>query len=102
MTVKREVSKTTLYAEGRIDVHIAPQFAAEIEAALPGITELILDFSAVSYISSSGLRALMLAAKAMARQGEMRITGVSGEVYNVLETTGFTGVIDVEQAQGGE
>ena len=98
MTVQREGSKTTLFAEDRIDTYNAPQFASEIEEALPGTTELILDFSGLRYISSTGLRALMLAAKAMARQGEVRIVGVNEGVYDILETTGFTGVMDVERA----
>ena len=40
----------------------------------------------------------MLAVKAIARQGEMRIIGVSEDAYDVLETTGFTGMTDVERA----
>ena len=58
--------------------------------------ELILDLNDPEYISSSGLRAVMLAVKTMARRGEMRIVNVSEDVYDILETTGFTGVCDVE------
>ena len=99
MTVQREGSKTILLAEARIDANHAPQFASEIENALPGTTELILDFSELRYISSSGLRALMLAAKVMARQGEIHIVGVNEVVYDSLDTTGFAGVMDVERAK---
>ena len=98
MAIRREGSKTTLVAEGRIDTYKAPAFAAEMEKALAGTTDLTLDFSALEYISSSGLRAIMQGAKAMARQGEMRIIGVNEVVYETLEMTGFTGVCDVEQA----
>ena len=99
MTIQRDGNRTTLIAEGRIDTYTAPQFAAEIEKALPGTTDLTLDFSALQYISSSGLRAVMLAAKVMARQGEMRMVGVNEDVYEILETTGFVGMMDVEMAK---
>ena len=96
MTIQRNGGAVTLYADERIDANTAPQFAAEMEQALTGATELTLDFSSLSYISSSGLRAVMLAVKTMARQGEIRIVGVGDSVYEILETTGFTGVCDVE------
>lgn len=99
MTIQRDGNRTTLIAQGRIDTYAAPQFASEIEKALPGTTDLTLDFSGLQYISSSGLRAVMLAAKVMARQGEMRVIGVNEAVYDILETTGFTGMMDVERAK---
>ena len=98
MTIQRDGGKVTLFAEGRIDAYNAPQFAAELEKALAGTTDLTLDFSAVKYISSSGLRGIMLAAKTMARQGELRIIGVNEGIYDILETTGFISVCDVKQA----
>lgn len=65
---------------------------------MEGATDLTFIFSALEYISSSSLRTVMLAVKAIARQGEMRIIGVSEDAYDVLETTGFTGMTDVERA----
>lgn len=98
MTIHRDGGKVTLTTEERIDAYNAPQFAADMEKALDGAASLTLDFSALDYISSSGLRAVMLAAKAMARQGELRIVGAGENVYDILETTGFTGICDVERA----
>ncbi len=89
----------TVFPKGRIDANRAAQFAAEMEKALEGAAYLTLDFSALEYISSSGLRVVMLAVKAMARQGEMRIIGVNDTVYDILETTGFTGMTDVKRAE---
>ena len=97
MKIKKSGGKTTLFAVGRIDANNAPQFAAEMEKALEGATEFVLDFSKLIYISSTGLRAVMLAIKTMGRQGEMRIVGVNEDIYNILETTGFTGMCDVER-----
>ena len=98
MTIQKDGAKVTLFAEGRVDTNNAPRFAADMEKALEGTTDLTLDFSGLTYISSSGLRAVMLAVKAMARQGSIRIIGVSEDVYDILETTGITGVCEIEPA----
>ena len=89
----------TVFPEGRIDANRAASFAAELEMALEGAADLTLDFSAIQYISSSGLRMVMLAVRVMARQGKMRIIGVNDAVYDILETTGFTGLTDVERTK---
>ena len=89
----------TVFPEGRIDANRAASFAAELEMALECAADLTLDFSALQYISSSGLRMVMLAVRVMARQGKMRIIGVNDAVYDILETTGFTGLTDVERTK---
>ena len=99
MEIKRSGSAVTVTAGGRINANNAPEFASALERAVVGATDLTLDFSKLVYISSSGLRAVMLAAKAMRRQGTMRITGVDENVYQIFDQTGFTGVCDIETAQ---
>ena len=98
MKTVREDGKVTFFAEGRIDTNHAQQFAEELEQALEGAEEFILDFSGVDYISSSGLRAVMRAIKTMDRQGSMRIVNVNEEMYELLEVTSFTGIAEVERA----
>ena len=56
-----------------------------------------MDLDRLEYISSSGLRVLMMAIKEMGRRhGVIRITNVSENVYDILESTGFTSACDVE------
>ena len=98
MQVLREGRKATVLVTGRIDAYSAPEFAEGLWVAAEGTEDLTLDFADLEYISSSGLRAVMLAIKTMAKQGEMRITHVKASVYETLEATGFTGVCDVETA----
>ncbi len=98
MKVQRdENGRVTVFAQGRIDTNAAPGFAAGMEKALEGAREFELDFSQLEYISSSGLRPVMLAVKAMARKGGLRITGVNDIIYDILETTGFVVLCDVER-----
>ena len=99
MSIQRDGGSVTVSVGARIDTYQAPQFAAEMEQAVAGATELVLDFSKLTYISSSGLRAVILAVKAMDRQGIMRIVNVREPIYEILETTGFTGMCEVEQTR---
>ena len=96
MRIERDGDKTTLFAKGKIFAVNAPLFANDMEKAIEGTTELTLDCTDLEYISSSGLRVVLLAVKTMDGKGTIRITNVSEDVYEVLEATGFTGVADVE------
>lgn len=97
MKMNRDGDKLTVFAEGRIDTNRAPAFAGEVEGALEGVMDLTMDLDRLEYISSSGLRVLMMAIKEMGRRhGVIRITNVSENVYDILESTGFTSACDVE------
>jgi len=98
MKIVRDGKKTTVFPQGRIDANGAPGFAEEMQKALMGAEEFVIDLSELEYMSSSGLRAVMLAVKTMNSQGEIRIVNVSESMYNILELTGFTGVCEVEHA----
>lgn len=86
----------TLTLEGRLDTTTAPQLEAEIKRSLQGLTELILDFGSLEYISSAGLRVLLSAQKAMNRQGSMVIRHVNETVMEVFEVTGFVDILTIE------
>lgn len=74
----------------------------EVETVLQGVVtsgarNIICDCSATKYISSAGLRVLLLTSKTLKKVGGQLIIVCSktGYVYEVLETAGFTGIIPV-------
>ena len=87
----------TVRLNGRIDSSNAAQAEQDIMAQLAGqeASPLELDASGLEYISSAGLRVLLRVRKL---HPELRITGVSSEVYEILEMTGFTELMPVEKA----
>ncbi len=95
--IQRTGEKCTVIPVGRIDANSAPQFADELNQALPGTQDMVLDFSQIEYISSSGLKVLLQAIKTMYAQGEFRIINVSDSVYDTLSLTGFPGICDIER-----
>ena len=98
MTITKNLKDTTLAItlEGRLDTTTAPQLETELKKSLNGITRLELDFAALEYISSAGLRVLLAAQKVMNRQGDMVIRGVNETVMEVFEVTGFTDILTIE------
>ena len=82
--------------EGRLDATNAHELEDAIKEVLPGLTDLTLDFEKLEYLSSNGLRVLLLAQKAMNEQGSMKVCKVSEPIMEIFEITGFLDVLTVE------
>lgn len=89
-------NRMTLQIEGRLDTTTAPLFEKEITLLEADVTDLVLDMSALAYISSAGLRVLLGAQKKMNRTGSMKLTGVSETIMDVFEMTGFADILNIE------
>ena len=91
-----EGTKLILALEGRLDTTTAPQLEAEVKSALTNVTELVLDFSQLEYLSSAGLRVILAAQKIMNKQGKMVIRHVNETIQEVFEVTGFSDILTIE------
>jgi len=89
-------SKLTLTFEGRLDSSSAPHLEMEIKADLGDITELVMDFAELVYLSSAGLRVILAAQKRMNTQGKMVIVKVNETIMEIFEVTGFTDILTIE------
>lgn len=98
MTIEKNLNGTELTVTiiGRLDTTTAPQLEAELNASFEGITDLILDFNELVYISSAGLRVLLAAQKKMSKQGNMVIRNVNETIAEVFEITGFVDILTIE------
>lgn len=98
MTIEkmRNNNELTVSLEGRLDTVTAPSLEAELKANLDGIQELVLDFQKLEYISSAGLRVLLMAQKTMNKQGSMVIRNVNETIAEVFEITGFADMLTIE------
>ncbi len=79
--------------EGRLDTTTAPELEQEIKNRLDGVTELVMDFARLDYISSAGLRVLLSAQKVMGKQGSMKVIHANEMVMEVFEVTGFADIL---------
>lgn len=98
MTIKKTQNGNTLLVEveGRLDTVTAPELETELRSSLDGIEKLILDFGKLEYISSAGLRVLLVAQKKMNAQGSMKVTNINDTISEIFEVTGFSDILDIE------
>ena len=98
MTIEktRSGAELTLTIAGRLDTTTAPGLEAELKACLEGVEKLALDFAALDYLSSAGLRVLLAAQKIMNKQGSMVVRNVNETIAEIFEVTGFCDVLTIE------
>ena len=98
MTIERTVNGTvvTLKIVGRLDTTTAPVLEAVVDGCKADVKELILDCSALEYVSSAGLRVILKAQKQMNVQGTMKLTNVNEAIMEVFDITGFADILTIE------
>ena len=67
-----------------------------VGASLNGVESLIFDFEKLEYISSAGLRVLLVSKKIMDRQGKMIIRNANSTIMEIFDITGFSNVLDFD------
>ena len=82
---KNEGTKDTVMLSGRLDTTTAPELEKALQAADASVTELILDFAGLAYVSSAGLRVLLTTQKKMNKQGKMIIRNVCDDIKEIFE-----------------
>lgn len=93
----REGSVITIKVEGRVDTNTSPELQKAILNAFQKENNVILDFEAVPYISSAGLRALLIGQKtAQSKNGSMKLLHLQSTVSDVLKLSGFSGILTIE------
>jgi len=98
MTIEKNLNGTELnmVVEGRLDTTTAPELEAALKESFEGLTKLVLDFASLEYLSSAGLRVLLMAQKTMSKQGEMVVKNVNETISEIFEVTGFADVLTIE------
>lgn len=92
--VNNNETDVELVIDGRIDSNTSIELQEQILAAIEGSNHVVLDFAKVSYISSAGLRSILIGQKAAAKKrGVMELANVSDIVMEVLQTVGFDKIL---------
>ncbi len=97
VTKTQDGSRLTIALSGRLNTSTAPQFEEELSSSIEEVSELVLDFSDLDYISSAGLRVVLSAQKTMNRKrGSMVVRAAKPEILEVFEMTGFMDFLTIE------
>ncbi|MCR4579738.1 MAG: STAS domain-containing protein [Treponema sp.] len=97
ITVNKAQGIVELIVEGRLDTTTAPQLETKVKELSKEKITLYMNLQNVEYISSAGLRVVLLGQKMMMTTGgKMIIRSPSAFCKQVFEATGMDGVLTIE------
>ena len=93
----KQDSSLTVMISGNIDTVTAPELDSKLQENISNVKDLVLDFAAVDYISSAGLRVILMANQQMEDvDGNLTVKNVNEDVRDVFEMTGFDSLLNLE------
>lgn len=97
---ERDGDTLILVPEGRIDSSNASEFEREMNAHIDsGDVHIVVDFSRLSFISSSGMRVLLIAAKRVRRGGKLVLCSMRDSIREIFSISGFDAIITVVKSR---
>ncbi|MCR5406523.1 MAG: STAS domain-containing protein [Lachnospiraceae bacterium] len=96
ITSKVEGEKASVSLEGKLDTNSAHDFNDKVMPILDTVKKLVLDFENLEYISSAGLRVLLVVIKKMNEAGSMKVINVNESVMDILDMTGISDDLVIE------
>ncbi len=99
MEIQRADHETSVVVavKGRLDAVSSPEFDRVLTGLMEeGNKDFVLDFGALDYISSAGLRSVLLAAKKLKTKGKrLALAALKDVVREVFDISGFSTIIAV-------
>ena len=86
---------------GRLDGHSSRDLESVLSAAVDdGSRQILVDFSALEYISSSGLRVILATAKRLKKsQGDVILCQLNDNIRQVFEMSGFHTILNIQSSR---
>lgn len=97
--VRRESEAIVADLQGELDTVAAQSFAADLEAFTEDDVkkQITIDFAGLNYISSAGMRILLVLAKRAAAYGrKVIISGMSEDIKQIFQLTGFDNMFAIQ------
>ncbi len=92
-------TRNILKASGRLDAGTSGVFEEKLMGIIEEGKEILVDFTELKYVSSSGLRVLLMAAKKLsASKRNLTIFGMQEHIKEVFDISGFTSLFNIVQA----
>lgn len=93
---KYDEKELTITVKEKIDTITAPDFENEINDEMGKFDSLIFDFTDLKYISSAGLRVLIITEKKLKPQNIPFLIKVSDAIREILVMSGFDKILNIE------
>ena len=101
ISVKTTNEVKVLAFEGRLDTQTSPDAQQQLTRLIEeGETKILVNLEKLDYISSAGLRVLLVVAKKLkANAGELRICSLNAVVKEVFDISGFDMILPVSASE---
>ena len=100
-TFERQNAVLIVRVEGRIDGSNAQTFQHDLAGTIAEPDQaVVLDLEQLSYISSAGLRAILIVARSLEdRKAQFAVCSLSSSVQEIFQINGFDHIISVRENQ---
>jgi len=100
LSVKNEDKGTLVSVTGRMDAVSSPEFEKELARLIDeGNINFVIDLAGLDYISSSGLRSILVTAKKLkGKNGQILLASLQAVVKEVFEISGFSAIIPIHES----
>ena len=90
-------SVAVIRLQGDLDTNTSPDAQEALNKVLAeGASKVLVNLADVGFVSSSGLRVLLVTAKKLGTaSGELRVSNLNGTVNEVFEISGFSSIFNV-------
>lgn len=98
LEIREETIEATrvLSLNGRLDTETASDLELAVQDLLQaGCSKFVLDLSGVGYVSSAGLRVLLMLAKSVDGKGSLGLAGLNASVRQVFDVAGFAPLFSI-------
>lgn len=97
ITTRTQNGITLVAFAGNLDSHTSPQAQQALDGIIAsGGQKIVVDFTALDYISSAGLRVLLGTAKRLRGAGSaLRLFGLNETIREVFDISGFSTILAV-------
>ncbi len=97
ISIEKAKNCVVVSVKGKVDAVTSPAFEKSLADLIEkGDTVLLLNLSALEYISSAGLRSILATAKQLkAKEGKMLFAGLQGPVKEVFKISGFGSIFKI-------
>jgi anti-anti-sigma factor len=96
ITTKQDANITIICPSGRIDTSTAKAFEEGVMKIIPNSQLIVISFSSIDYISSAGLRVILMAGKKMASmKGQLALSDMPEKIHEVFKMSGFDKILKI-------
>ena len=96
INTKQDSGITVISPVGRIDTSTAKNFEEGIQKIISNSSSVIISFASVDYISSAGLRVILMTGKKIAsNKGLLALTDMPIKIYEVFKMSGFDKILKI-------